>query len=232
MSRKRLLAALAALALVAGGSLAAIRSSSERQAAPAHGDRGGPAYLGIDEAQLRSDLGSGRSLAQVAAATPGRSAQGLIEAIVAGAQGRPRRPLANLRSHVSAEVQRKTGAARATLSSVAAGYLGLTLEQLRARMSAGETLAQIAGSIPGHSRAGLVAALVQQRRLALVRPVAARRARARSRSLRRSTAVAHAWSSSACHHRAVRRQRVGPHERPPQAVAGRRMPAGRRGRAR
>jgi hypothetical protein len=40
------------------------------------------AYLGVSRARLTSELGSGKTLAQLAAATPERSASGLIDALV------------------------------------------------------------------------------------------------------------------------------------------------------
>jgi hypothetical protein len=43
------------------------------------------AYLGITEADLRSKLASGQTLAQIAAATAGKSRDGLIQALVADA---------------------------------------------------------------------------------------------------------------------------------------------------
>lgn len=43
-------------------------------------------YLGVSVAQLRTELGSGRSLAQIADATPGKSASGLIGARVSTRQ--------------------------------------------------------------------------------------------------------------------------------------------------
>ena len=46
------------------------------------------AYLGVPAAQLRSDLGSGRTLAQIAASLPGKSEAGLIAAIVEAARKR------------------------------------------------------------------------------------------------------------------------------------------------
>jgi hypothetical protein len=45
-------------------------------------------YLGISPAQLRSELQSGKSLAQIADATGGKSAAGLIETIVAARRAR------------------------------------------------------------------------------------------------------------------------------------------------
>jgi hypothetical protein len=44
------------------------------------------AYLGVPRAQLRAELRAGRTLAAVAQATRGKSASGLIAAIVSGAR--------------------------------------------------------------------------------------------------------------------------------------------------
>ncbi|HUH81261.1 MAG TPA: hypothetical protein VLZ06_08035 [Solirubrobacteraceae bacterium] len=46
----------------------------------------------------------------------------------------------------------------------AADYLGIPVEQLTAQLTEGRSLAQIADAIPGKSEAGLIQALVQQRR--------------------------------------------------------------------
>lgn len=45
--------------------------------------RASAAYLGLDEAALAAKLANGRTLAQVAASTPGRSRSGLLDALVA-----------------------------------------------------------------------------------------------------------------------------------------------------
>ena len=45
-------------------------------------------YLGIDQSTLRSELDSGRSLAELASSTPGRSVDGLCAAITTAARGR------------------------------------------------------------------------------------------------------------------------------------------------
>jgi hypothetical protein len=67
------------------------------------------AYLSTTRAQLEHELISGKTLAQVAAATPGKSAGGLVDAIVAAAQRRP--AVAAAHSHVSA-AQRASHEAR------------------------------------------------------------------------------------------------------------------------
>ncbi len=79
-------------------------------------------YLGLTRAKLRSKLHSGSSLAQIADETPGRSAAGLIDAIVAGiathaishgngvghrVAGTQAARVARIRARVSAAVQRK-----------------------------------------------------------------------------------------------------------------------------
>jgi hypothetical protein len=81
-------------------------------------------YLGISHARLRSELRSGRTLAQIAAATPGRSTGGLIDAIVAQrrarieaaasagriSRSREASSLAGLRRRVTAAVERSPSA--------------------------------------------------------------------------------------------------------------------------
>jgi hypothetical protein len=54
------------------------------------GGRGAAAaqYLGISEATLRSDLQSGKSLAQIASSTPGKSVAGLKAALISAAKTR------------------------------------------------------------------------------------------------------------------------------------------------
>lgn len=77
-------------------------------------------YLGLSHRQLAAQLREGRSLAQIAGATPGRSATGLTEAILAAeakrldaaakagriTQARARARLARLRTLVPAEIDR------------------------------------------------------------------------------------------------------------------------------
>jgi hypothetical protein len=61
--------------------------------APAHHHRAGllalpAAYLGLTTDQLRSRLKSGQTLAQIANATPGKSAQGLVDYVLAQAKAK------------------------------------------------------------------------------------------------------------------------------------------------
>jgi hypothetical protein len=61
------------------------------------------AYLSATRAQLEGELASGKTLAQVAAATPGKSADGLVNAIVAAEQHRP--AVAAAHSHASSALR-------------------------------------------------------------------------------------------------------------------------------
>lgn len=54
-------------------------------------------YLGISEATLRSDLQSGKSLAQIASSTPGKSAAGLKAALMTAAKTRLDKAVASKR---------------------------------------------------------------------------------------------------------------------------------------
>src|SRR5689334_17626642 len=64
---------------------------------------------------------------------------------------------------------------RADDFAAAASYLGLTTDQLSKDLQGGKTMAQIAGSTPGKSRAGLVAALVAHEQQELADAVASGR---------------------------------------------------------
>jgi hypothetical protein len=113
-------------------------------------------YIGITVDQLRTELGTDKSLADVAVAH-GKTRDGLIQALVAADQ-------TNIATYVD---QKGVGAQRGPGDrgvigdqlSVAATYLGTTIDDLRTKMQAGQTLAQIAGATSGKSRDGLVAAL-------------------------------------------------------------------------
>ncbi len=62
-------------------------------------------YLGISEATLRTELQSGKSLAQVASSTPGKSVAGLKAAIVTAAKTRLDKAVANKRITSTQEQQ-------------------------------------------------------------------------------------------------------------------------------
>ncbi len=132
-------------------------------------------YLGVSRAQLKSELRSGKSLAQIAGATSGRSSAGLLQALEATAREKLAAAAAKLQARVTAQVDRVGGPAtlraRVRTLALAAGYLGASATQLRAELRAGKTLAQIAKRSAGRSEAGLIEALVAARRTALAAAV-------------------------------------------------------------
>jgi hypothetical protein len=188
--KTRVAAALAVLA--AGGASATMIATAQSTSAggPATARHGGSScaagarrpvavalgYLGLTRMQLVREIRSGRTLAEVAAATPGKSAAGLIDALVSAKAARltaavaaGRLPaaklggrLAGLRRRVAAAVDRvhRPGAGRRPYLALAADYLGLSRAQLRADLRPGSTLGGIADGTPGRSRAGLIEALL------------------------------------------------------------------------
>src|SRR2546430_9574275 len=127
-------------------------------------------YIGITEAQLRTELGTDKSLADVAVAH-GKTRDGLIAALVAAQQ-----------QNIATLVDRKGIGARPNPANgygpggygrgpggknvigdseaAAATYLGTTAADLETKVRAGQTLAQIANATAGKSRDGLLNALV------------------------------------------------------------------------
>jgi hypothetical protein len=218
--RQKVVAAAAVALLLAGGALAAVsatgQSNSRKGASAQRAARGVSArdlaaassYLGVSAAQISSELRSGKTLAQIAGASSGKSAEGLIEALVAARKVKLASAAAKLPQRVSAEVNRAGGPASgarragkrsaggssriATLFSApgrlgfaAAAYLGVAPAQLQADLRSGRTLAQVAGASAGRSKAGLVDALVAAKRQKLEKAIAAGRVpRARQAKLR------------------------------------------------
>jgi len=119
-------------------------------------------YIGITEAELRTELQTGKTLAEVAVAH-GKTRDGLIAALSAeatkqittavdqpgtnfsgpGGRGGPGGPHAMITNDIAA----------------AAAYIGTTEADLRTKLQAGQTLAQIA-TAAGKTRDGLIAAIV------------------------------------------------------------------------
>ena len=127
-------------------------------------------YIGITEAQLRTELGTDKSLADVAIAH-GKTRDGLIAALTAAQQ----QDIATLvdQKGIGARPNPANGYGpgpgfgrgpgdRVTGDSLAAAatYLGTTTSDLQTKIRAGQTLAQIANATAGKSRDGLVNALV------------------------------------------------------------------------
>ncbi len=153
-------------------------------------------YLGVTQANLRTSLQSGKTLAQVAGATSGKTVSGLIDALVAAektelaaavtageiTQAQADQMTATLTAHVTAEVN-GTGPARGPGGfghggrgdelTAAATYLGVTESALTTQLQAGKTLAQVATATNGKSTAGLIDALVTAEKTELAAAVTA-----------------------------------------------------------
>lgn len=176
--KRRLALGVAVLAIVAGGAIAAVSATGQgtpRKLTAAHWAHRGSGrmlavaagYLGVSVAQLRSELQAGRTLAQIADATSGKSEAGLIEVLIAAAKARLAKAAATVPARVGAEVNRplfgaagEKRSARHTARAVARRYLGLSAAQLRSELLSGKTLAQIADATAGRSEAGLLKALI------------------------------------------------------------------------
>ncbi|MCW3029164.1 MAG: hypothetical protein JWN81_2375 [Solirubrobacterales bacterium] len=168
---RKLFAGAAVVAVIAGGTLAAVTTGR----GAAHENRGGPlatasTYLGVPVTQLRSELRSGKSLAEIANATSGKSSAGLVAVLLAAGKEKLAKVEANLSKRVAALVNRvDVPGPRA----VAARYLGLKPAELASELRSGKTLAQIADATSGKSAAGLIDVIVAERRSALAARVAA-----------------------------------------------------------
>ena len=192
----------AALAAGGGGSSGAPSLQAPVFTAAHDGDRhffGGAdaaaTYLGLTEDELHTQLESGKTLSQIADATSGKSATGLIAALVAAEKqelssavtsGKLTQAQADT---ISADLQQRiTDLVNGTLPKggpgfrihvngldPAATYLGLTEDQLRTQLESGKTLAQIADATSGKSASGLIAALVAAEKKELSAAVSAGR---------------------------------------------------------
>jgi len=183
------------------------RGGFEHDGFRAHVEFGGleaaATYLGVTDEQLRTDLASGKSLADVAK-TKGKSADGLIDALVADAnkkiaaavtagrlsKAEADRLTALLKEHVTGLVNGTVGPRRGPGRGrgfgfgrgehifggldAAASYLGVTEEQLRTELMSGKTLADVAKA-KGKSVDGLVTALTAEMKKRLADAVAAGR---------------------------------------------------------
>lgn len=115
------------------------------------------AYIGISEADLRAQLQSGKSLADVAVAN-GKTRDGLIVALTQAAA-----------TQIGTLVDQKGGFPAGGPGfgmrggdelAAASTYLGISEQDLHTKLQSGQTLAQIAGATAGKSRDGLIQALV------------------------------------------------------------------------
>ena len=158
---QKLFAIAAVVAILVGGTLAAVTAGKG-----AAREKPGPLaaaaeYLGVSSAQLRSELRSGKSLAEIANATSGKSSAGLSAVLLATAKEKLAAAQANLPKRVDRLLNRVEVPGQRT---AAARYLGLKPSQIAAQRRAGKTLAQIANATPGKSAAGLIEALVAEKR--------------------------------------------------------------------
>jgi urease accessory protein UreF len=159
-------------------------------------------YLGVTQAELLTSLQSGKTLAQVASATSGKTVAGLIDDLVAAektelaaavsagriTQAQADQITAGLTAHVTAEVNGTRpdhgpggpghgfghGPGGDELTA-AAKYLGVTEAALATQLQTGKTLAQVAASTSGKSASGLVDALVAAEKVELAAAVTAGR---------------------------------------------------------
>jgi polyhydroxyalkanoate synthesis regulator phasin len=143
-------------------------------------------YLGLTQDELRAQLESGKTLAQIASAQ-GKPVSGLEDAKThldqAVADGKltsdqEQTMLAELKSHLDDVVNGTgpksavRGAGGGPFGEAAAAYLGLTPAELRAQIESGKTLAQIATD-QGKPVDGLEAAILAGAKTALDKAVTA-----------------------------------------------------------
>ncbi|MHB8531329.1 MAG: hypothetical protein ACYDC2_01280 [Solirubrobacteraceae bacterium] len=179
-ARRNLLLAVAAAAVIAavvvaltasgGGAGHNRRATGTSRSTQAAGDLAIAArYLGITRAQLRHRL-RGATLAQVADATPGHTQAGLEGALLAARSAEWKRngvPTAEqsarakrLRERVGRAVLRPIAVSDL---AVAAKYLAVPEASVRDQLLGGRSLASLARSHAGTSRAGLIAAILAAR---------------------------------------------------------------------
>jgi hypothetical protein len=151
-------------------------------------------YLGLSQSDLQTALQSGKTLAQIANATSGKSAAGLIDALVAAeqtelaaavtagklTQAQADQITATLKERFTNFVNGTRpfggghgGPAGGDELAAAATYLGLSQTDLQTALQSGKTLAQIANATSGKSAAGLIDALVAAEQTELAAAVTA-----------------------------------------------------------
>jgi hypothetical protein len=118
-------------------------------------------FIGITVEQLRTEMGSDKSLADVAVAH-GKTRDALITALTTaqsqkiaemvdqkGFPQKPGGPGKRVEVHIKVDVVK-----------TASAYLGLSLGELRTQLQSGKSLAQIADATAGKSKDGLIQAIV------------------------------------------------------------------------
>ena len=203
-SRKSQVAIAVAAASLAGAGAAVAESSHPHSNPLTHGLRGGPGgmhddlsaaatYLGLTESELRTKLEGGKTLAQIANATDGKSAGGLVDALVTAAKKHIEADVTNGRLTRAQADQIESGLKQRITNRVnstgppggrhdrggphgggldaAATYLGLSESNLLTQLQSGKTLGEIADATSGTSKAGLIAALVAAEKTHLAQAV-------------------------------------------------------------
>lgn len=200
MKKTRIALVTVGLLALAGGSTALAskgNAPTKKTLAASSGGQHGPgdeldaaaSYLGTTAASLLTQLQAGKTLAQVAAATNGKSTVGLIAALVAAEKTEIAAAVTSGKlTQAQADqitptlTQRFTdlvngvhpaggpggpggfghgpGRGGGDDLAAAATYLGSTTTSLLTQLQAGKTLAQVAAATSGKSTAGLIAALV------------------------------------------------------------------------
>ena len=120
------------------------------------------AYIGVTEADLRTELQTGKTLAEIAVAH-GKTRDGLIAALSAEATKAITTAVDQPGTSFSGGPGGRggPGGVRGMTNDIAAAaaYIGTTEADLRTKLQAGQTLAQIA-TAAGKTRDGLIAAMV------------------------------------------------------------------------
>ena len=165
------------LALIGGGTALAEKSRGSTHHGTAKPAMRGPGllgvaatYLGTTPQSLFTQLRGGKTLAQIADATSGKSSSGLIAALVADAKQHlgaiaPSDLEQRITDFVNGKMPARTGRpgfGRPGLRGLdtVTSYLGISSTDLLTQLRAGKTLAQIANATSGKSASGLIAALV------------------------------------------------------------------------
>lgn len=149
-------------------------------------------YIGITEAELRTELQTGKTLAEVAVAH-GKTRDGLIAALAAEAT----KQITTAVDQPGTTFMDRGGRGgqggmpgMGNGSAAAAAYIGITEADLRAKHQAGQTLTQIA-TAAGKTRDGLIAAMVADGNAKIDAAVAAGTITAAQAAQRKAALTAH-----------------------------------------
>jgi hypothetical protein len=183
--RRRIALGVALAAVLVGGTAVALgattapthRRGTRQQRTHARGEKrhsmiqAASAYLGLPPAAIAEQLHQGKSLAEIAAATPGKTEAGLIAAMTEAVKQKFATPPAELEARVKAIVNRTPGTEKTrharlggrrhgALRAALLAYLGITRHELIQQLKTGKTIAQVADATPGKSVTGLTEALL------------------------------------------------------------------------